>query len=291
MDSYLVIQKMRVTEASMEAAPVVSGFPSVPAVMGFVHALQRRLQARYAGVVFSGAGIACHTFEPGIRPTGEGIKAVMSKNPPHARKHLDKGVPFIEEGKADLLVSIIVRVEGPFFDPEPFKAEVTTSLPLLRFAGGTIWEAKSVQFYTCSPDAPDEQKKVLRALMPGFVLMERRDLVEQSMDQGLDALDALLDHLEIRRLVSDDSDATSYRWERKSAEAGWLVPVSVGYRDISGTVKAANQRDPDCEHCFAENVLTLGEFIMPIRLNRVESVLWKSFIDHRHGLYLYTQQP
>jgi CRISPR-associated protein Csy2 len=124
--------------------------------------------------------------------------------------------------------------------------------------------------------------------MPGFVLQERKDLVEKSMEKGIDALDALLDHLEVTRVESDENGQKP-EWAKKSGEPGWLVPLSVGYHALSAPGRVANQRDPGFEHCFAENVLTLGEFVMPIRLDRVEQLLWHPKIDESQGLYLYTQ--
>ncbi len=289
MDNYLIIRKMNVTEANMDAAPIVVGSPSIPAVMGFAHALERLLQSSYPGVLFTSAGISCHSFQPGIHNTGEGTKVSMTRNPPYEQKHLEKGVPFIEEGKADMQVSLILRIEGESFDGSVLRETVEGLLPRLRFSGGTIWKPQDVIFRSCPRDDEPGQKKILKTLMPGFVLQERRDLVEKSMENGLDVLDAVLDHLELRRVDSEQDDVTDRSWERKSGEAGWLVPIVVGYRDISGTLQVPNQRDPECAHCFAENVITLGEYMMPIRLDRIDSMLWKSYVDPDHGLYLYTQ--
>jgi CRISPR-associated protein Csy2 len=124
--------------------------------------------------------------------------------------------------------------------------------------------------------------------MPGFVLIERRDLMEEQIDKGKDALDVLLDHLEVRR-VESENDETVF-WRRKSEEPGWLVPIPVGYRAISEIRQVKNQRDPDCLHCFGENVVTLGEFVLPIRLERLDEVLWQANVDNEQGLYVYSNQ-
>lgn len=293
MDNYLILQKMKVTEAGMDSSPIISGFPSLPAVMGFVHALQRLVQKRLPEVSFPKAGICSHAFDPGVHRTGEGVKPALTKNPPYARKHLEKGVPFIEEGKADMTVSIVIQIEGGSFDQASLKAQITSALPRLRFSGGTIWSPNNILIRSCAKDDEEGHKKILRSIMPGFVLQDRKDLVEKSMDAGSDALDAILDHLEVQRQNLPDHDGLSpakSRWVRKSGEPGWLVPIAVGYKAISEVSQVKNQRDPECQHHFAENVLTLGEFIMPVRLDTVESLLWQSYIDDKEGLYLYTQQ-
>lgn len=289
MDNYLIIKKMKVSEASMDTSPVTRGFPGIPALMGFVHALQRKLQTNHPGTGFVAAGISCHSFDPGMHNTGEGVKISMSRNPPHEKRHLEKGVPFIEEGKADMLVSVIICVERGEFEAQGLIDDTTNLLPSMRFSGGTIWGAEQIRIVSCSKDDEKGQKMVLRQLMPGFVLLDRKDLVEKSMEQGLDALDSLLDHLEVSRMEPEEVHQKA-EWAKKSGEPGWLVPISVGYHALSASGRVANQRDPDIEHCFAENVITLGEFAMPTRLDRVEQLLWSSKTDENQGLYLYAQK-
>ncbi|PTN35183.1 type I-F CRISPR-associated protein Csy2 [Desulfonatronum sp. SC1] len=293
MDSYLVIQKMDVTEASMDSCPIVNGFPGVPAIMGFVHALQRKLQSGHPGILLPLAGISCHYFDPGVHKTGRETRLSLSKNPPYLKKHVEKdkngllkGVPFIEEGKADMRVSLIIKILGEDLSFKDLQKGVQAILPLLRFAGGTIWGAENIVCRNCGDE--EDERHLLRLLMPGFVLVERRDLIEQSMEDGKDALDALLDHLEVRRV--EDENGQTVGWGRKTEEPGWLVPIAVGYRAISETGQVKNQRDPEYPHCFAENVVTLGEFVMPIRLDRLGKVLWQSNVDEASGLFVYTNQ-
>lgn len=295
MDNYLVIRKIKILEAGMDSSPVTRGFPSIPAIMGFVHAMQRRLQSGHPGLKLTKAGASCHFFAPGLHDTRVGKKVSMTKNPAHAKKHLkikdgvkSIEVPFIEEGKADLTLTMIILIEADSFEKDRLIADIAEMLPHLRLSGGTIWGAEEVQVLSCSKDDQSGQRMILHKLMPGFVLQERKDLVEKSMEQGVDALDAILDHLEVSRTESDDQPDRP-AWVRKSGEPGWLVPVSVGYRALSEPGYTKNQRAPDYKHCFAENVLTLGEFVMPIRLDRIEQLLWQPRVDENQGFYLYTQ--
>jgi CRISPR-associated protein Csy2 len=293
MDSYLIIQKMEITEASMDSCPIINGFPSISSIMGFVHALQRKLQTKYPNTQFSRAGVSCHSFNPGVHRTGSGTRLSLTKNPPYLKKHTEKnsdgilkGVPFIEEGKADMRISMIIETKAADLNLKELQNDVLNCLPQLRFAGGTIWGASKVVGRNCGEEA--DEKRILRLLMPGFVLIERRDLMEEQIDKGKDALDVLLDHLEVRR-VESENDETVF-WRRKSEEPGWLVPIPVGYRAISEIRQVKNQRDPDCLHCFGENVVTLGEFVLPIRLERLDEVLWQANVDNEQGLYVYSNQ-
>ena len=293
MNSYLVIRRMDVTEASMDTCPIINGFPGIPAIMGFVHALQRKLQTQHPGILFSRAGVACHSFIPGVHNTGGGTKLALSKHPPYLAKHVEKdtqgnlkGVPFIEEGKSDMQVSLIIEINSQSVHLKQLQQDVLDLLPNLRFAGGTIWGAGDIVCQNCNEET--DEKRILRQLMPGFVLIERRELLEESMQDGSDALDGLLDHLEVSRVEDENEQTVS--WHRKSEEPGWLVPVAVGYRSISGTDWVENQRDPDCPHCFAENVVTLGEFVLPVRLTGLAEALWQTSVNKDFGLYVYTNQ-
>lgn len=292
MNDYLIIKKMHVTEAGMDASPISVGFPAVSAVMGFVHALQRKLQNQYPELQFNNAGIACHWFEPHILQTGNARRTSMTRNPPYVKKHIDKGVPFIEEGKADMSVSLIIAFSCSAFIADNLTDSVKMFLPILRFSGGTIWGSEQIVIEHVPFNDDAGQRKMLRHLMPGFVVKERRDLIEKSMAEGADALDALLDHLEVRKFTVEEDgtagDAETY-WGRRSGETGWLVPISVGYRTLTPFGKVDNQRDPDCEHAFAENVLTLGEFVMPIRFDNVEDIMWRPSVDENQSLYVFTQ--
>ncbi|MEI8237732.1 MAG: type I-F CRISPR-associated protein Csy2, partial [Methylococcaceae bacterium] len=49
---------------------------------------------------------------------------------------------------------------------------------------------------------------------------------------------------------------------------------------------AKNQRDTQTPHRFAESVVTLGEFIMPYRVNQLNDMLWQYRVVADKNLYL-----
>ena len=128
-------------------------------------------------------------------------------------------------------------------------------------------------------------KPILNKLMLGHVLVERRDLVIESMKQGKDALDAVLDCLKVTHSSSVDENGKVI-WTSKRNAQGWLVPIAVGFQGISELGIAKNQRDADTPHRFAEAVLTLGEFIMPYRIESIDQLLWQYHVDLENNLYL-----
>lgn len=90
------------------------------------------------------------------------------------------------------------------------------------------------------------REKILAALMPGFVLIERADLIRQMTEEGADSLQALLDYLKITRTAqrNDNGDVTGWDYSRKGN--GWIVPISVGFKGISelGKVKIREIHPP-----------------------------------------------
>jgi CRISPR-associated protein Csy2 len=128
--------------------------------------------------------------------------------------------------------------------------------------------------------------------MPGYALIERRDLMINAMENGEDALDALIDYLAIHHQCETDEEGkvawNSYRKTLNNKPAGWIVPIATGFHGISELGEAKNQRDPETPHRFAESIVTLGEFKMPHRIKSIEDILWR--YHHEGDLYLCQQK-
>ena len=124
--------------------------------------------------------------------------------------------------------------------------------------------------------------------MPGYVITERRELLEKSMEDGLDAIDAMLDYLKVMHRSKKHSDQ-NVTWTSRRKTSGWIVPVATGFHGISDLCHAKNQRDPDTLHRFAESVVTLGEFVMPYRIKNLDDMLWHYHTDMENNLYICQQ--
>ena len=121
--------------------------------------------------------------------------------------------------------------------------------------------------------------------MPGYVIIERRELIQEEMKKGHDAIDALLDYLAIHNHCEQDEKG-NISWTRKRKTAGWIVPIATGFHGISELAQAKNQRDPDTPHRFAESLVTLGEFKMAHRIKSINEMLWHYQVEKEHKLYL-----
>jgi CRISPR-associated protein Csy2 len=117
----------------------------------------------------------------------------------------------------------------------------------------------------------------------------------EAMEQGQDAMDALIDYLAIHHSV-EETENGEVIWKSKRrttydnlkdiwVPAGWVVPIATGFQGISDLAEAKNQRDSSAPHCFAESVVTLGEFKMPYRFTSVDDMLWRYHYDEGQKLY------
>lgn len=304
MKSYLLIRHMKVHNANAMSSTLTIGVPAVTAWMGAVHALERKIRQQeiWNRIRFPGAGISFHhcslqVFKSSIdsvylirgtanpsEPKNEG-KAQNNKISSDMRKL--KPLSFIEEPRIHLDISLLLEVEGLDGDnDEEFPACIRQLLPSMKMAGGDILNIGEISLSYADEDHPREEKKILASLMPGFVLIERDDLIRQMIGDGADSLQALLDYLKITRTARKDENGEIIGWDYSRKGTGWLVPVSVGFKGISELGNVKNQRDPSIPHQFVENAVTLGEFRMPYRFDHVDDILWHYEYDSKNSLYL-----
>jgi CRISPR-associated protein Csy2 len=158
----------------------------------------------------------------------------------------------------------------------------------MKMAGGDIFGFKKPTLDRIEDASEDDMKRIRRKLMPSYAIVERRDLMLEAMKSGLDAMDALLEYVTINHSCEKDEEG-KVLWTSKRKSAGWIVPIATGFQAISELGKAKNQRDANKPHCFAESVVTLGEFKMLYKIASLDEILWHYSVDKEHRLYLCKQ--
>lgn len=290
MNRFLIIPQIKIHNANALSSPYTIGFPAMTAWLGGIHALQRKLNAaQFDELNFTRAAVACHSIElQTYKGRGDYVYSIIGTGNP-----LDKNgnrPSFIEEARCHLTVSLAIEYQGvDMDDADAFLAAVKTQLTVLKLAGGDILDFKKPELLKVDGNA--DLATLTRKLMPSHVLKERRDLMIEAMkNQGdnIDAIDALLDYLTVQHR-SEADEAGQTEWTAKRKIAGWIVPIATGFHGISDLGKAENQRDPDTPHRFAESLVTLGEFVMPYRIKRLDDLLWHSRYDAKNNLYLIEQ--
>jgi len=272
MKNILLIPRIKIHNANALSSPYTIGFPAMTAWLGAVHALERKLKAaEFDDLQFKSMGVVCHKLDlQTYKGDGDYVHSIIGTGNPLDKS--GKRPSFIEEARCHLDVSLVIEYENLGLDIDGFMETVDHLLQgNMKIAGGDILTFLPSELYSVHDEA--SIRKLLHKLMPGYCLIERRDLMLKAMAEGLDGIDAMLDYLKVTH--------------RK--EKGWIIPIATGFQGITELGTAENQRDPDTSHRFAESIVTLGEFVMPHRITDLDNILWHYNADLENNLYLCQQ--
>ena len=291
MRHFLLIPHLKIHNANAMSSPYTIGFPAMTAWLGAVHALQRKLKQQGCDLNLNKVAVSCHDFNlQTYKGRGDFVHSIVGTANP-----LDKDgnrPAFIEEARCHLEVSLLIEIESSSKRQRDQLLELVNGIVAsMKFTSGDVLSAKPCIILNFDDDEDQSQqlRPILNKLMLGHVLIERRDLVIQSMQDGKDAFDSVLDYLKVTHSSIQDEDG-KVTWTSKRKAQGWLVPIAVGFQGISELGHAKNQRDVNTLHRFAESVLTLGEFVMPYRIESIDQLLWQYHVDLENNLYLCQNQ-
>lgn len=284
----LILPHLKIHNANALSSPFTIGFPAMTAWLGFVHALERKLsQAGLADLMLHSAAVVSHRCDVQThKGEGDFVHSIIGTGNP-----LDKDgsrSAFIEEARCHLDVSLVIEWSGnedQVQQPE-FTQQLQAVIATMKVAGGDVLSVGKPSVKSVITEQDTTQ--VLRQLMPGYVLIERRDLMIDAMQQGVDAIDALLGYLTVHHHCEQLEDQ-SVVWHSQRKASGWIVPIATGFQGISPLAEAKNQRDPSLPHRFAESVVTLGEFVMAHKIKHLDDILWQYHPDLENDLYLCQQ--
>lgn len=294
IEQVLILPHIKVHNANALSSPFTIGFPAVTGFMGAVHALQRKINAKGIDVCFEAVGIISHDVNlQTYKGTNDFVHSIVGTGNP-----LDKTgsrSAFIEEARIHLDISLVVKFTGIELEQRDELADLVSELLSghMKIAGGDVFSHRSAQIHIVDTSEAGSLQKLQRQLMPGYALIERRDLMQGAMEEGQDALDSLIDYLAVHNNCEVSLDEATQEekiiWKGKRKVTGWIVPIATGFQGISDLGQAKNQRDEDTPHRFAESVVTLGEFKMPHRINNLDQFLWRYDFQENNDLYLCQQ--
>jgi len=287
----LIIPHIGVHNANALSSPFTIGFPAMTAWLGAVHALQRKLNSDgFKDLKFKATGVVSHKADLQVhKGVGDYVYSIVGTSNPVDKD--GKRPAFIEEARIHLDVSLVIELLGLHKrDEEKCLEQVVHHLQSrMKMAGGDIFKLGKPIIERVEEAEEDDMARIRRKLMPGYAIVERRDLMIEAMDRGLDAMDALLEYVTIHHSCEKDEKG-NVLWKSKRETEGWIVPIATGFQGISALGKAKNQRDANAPHRFAEAVVTLGEFKMPYKIESLDEILWHYSVDKEHGLYLCEQK-
>lgn len=286
----LILPHLKIHNANALSSPFTIGFPAMTAWLGFVHALERKLnQAGLSELMLHSAAVVSHRCDVQThKGEGDFVHSIIGTGNP-----LDKDgsrSAFIEEARCHLEVSLVIEWSGneEQVQQPDFAQQLQAVIATMKVAGGDVLTMQPPFKQSIDIDKGQETRRLLNQLMPGYVLIERRDLMIEAMQQGDDALDALLAYLTVHHHC-EQLDDQSIVWHSQRKVSGWIVPIATGFQGISPLGDAKNQRDPSVPHRFAESVVTLGEFVMAHKIKHLDDILWQYYPDLPNDLYLCQQ--
>ena len=284
--SLFIIKNMHI-EGANAIAGFTYGFPAITQFLGFVHALSRKVEPQH-GISFDGCAVMCHQHQVHAYRGSDwdDYGFALTRNP---LAKDGKTAPIVEEGKMNLCVSLLIECKGFSGGNSAQEQLISDALKTLalsqRCAGGRITHIEACQFKPMPNEASD-CRKLLRPLLPGFILCDRSDYLQQhneSNDQNM--IMSWLDFSALRYRYetlteSNNPDVEQGQWKRvNKPQSGYLVPLMIGYKQISEVFAAgevANVRDKTTPFAFTEAVYSVGEWIgSPSRVESINQILWR----------------
>ena len=287
MAKYIVLKRLYIVNVSALQNEFIVGIPAMTQWNGFIDNLNRKLKEF---IHIDSFAISYHNFQ--LQNSIEGYTSIHNSlrtstpcainranygKTEQAINKLKMNAGFCDDWKSTMLVSILLKYDGQNFDEEDLKQKIHSILMTNHICGGNLSEYRSkvpIEFMT----DVQEEKVIKNKLMPGYVLVNRINYLNEFMKENkeCDKLQALLEHL----YLNYDEEKEEFS---KKIKKGWCVPIVVGFKRISEKVDITICRDKGNDHYFAEAVTSLGEFIMPNKLN-INDFLWKG--EYNEGIYL-----
>lgn len=296
----LVIPRLRVQNANAISSPLTHGFPAMTAFVGLMWALERKLKQSGLDIQLDTIGVVCHDHQEQVTDGGFVKTFRLTRNPVDKA---GKTAAIVEEGRIHLEISLVIGINVESWRDEYF-AQIAESLSSMRIAGGTVHPQEKPWLRRYQPwvvpmtgneaDRQNNFRKLSRALLPGFTLVARDDLLDQRLSElqkespgkPISRLDAWLSlsRFNWHYQPQQESGKGEWRHDRK----GWIVPMPVGYGALSEVYlpsTVANARDNSTPFRFVESLYSIGEWISPHRLKTAEQLLWYADSQPEKGLY------
>lgn len=306
----LVIPHLRIQNANAVSSPLTYGFPAMTAFFGLMWALERKMAEAKIPLLLEKVGVICHDYE---ELTSDGyVKTFRLTRNPVGRD--GRPAAIVEEGRTHLDVTLLFQVSGGDKDDPnnvlnqddrnrcvDLAWKIRDLVETMRIAGGSVLPAQSSpgkqitpRLFRWSTEPEQQRKKFLelrRRWLPGFVLVGRDDFLKNRLaelredDKGATLLDAWLDvsRLNSRSVVQEHEGADGKKVERltwqhdRQPGSGWLVPMPVGYGALTSVYDGAdviNARDSSTPFRFVESLYSIGQWISPHHLQRINDFFW-----------------
>jgi len=299
MNGFLLLRNIHVENANAIAGQTW-GFPAITHFLGFTHALQRKLATHEFDdhqLIFKGCAVICHQLSPQTHQANSYAEHVFSLTRNPLTKEA-KSPSFVEEGRANMTVSLLIAIDDLCLsenETQAFESHIQHIAQAQRLAGGTITAITKARLVNLKEGVDEQQQQVnfwLRTLLPGHVLVARPQLLADHSEnfahlsptentQESPTLAAWLDNSTLHRNANGSINSKPYQ--------GWIRPITVGYKAISPLYEkgeVARSRDNQTPVQFVEYAYSLGEWLSPHRVDKIEQILWQYSTNTENGWYV-----
>jgi CRISPR-associated protein Csy2 len=280
MSALIVLRHVRVENANAIAG-LTYGFPAITHFLGYSHVLSRKLQQSH-GLTLANCGVVCHQQQLHAYSSGRDYAFALTRNPLTKEA---KTAAFNEEGRMHITVSLLMECHGTIVNGDQgakaLGAHLAEVCPTQRLAGGVITDIGAIKVMG-TPDKPEDLRRLMRRLLPGFALLDRSELLTshyqtlRESNPQAELIDAWLDFAALKYQAQDEQNP-QWCYQPKPA-AGYLVPLQTGYRAISQLYapgEVEKSRDPTTPFRFAEPVYGIGEWRSLHRITDLKQLLWQ----------------
>ena len=224
MSQFILINKLKIQNANAIAG-FTWGFPAITHFLGYTHNLARKLtkESQFADINLSGCSVIAHSHHVHTYGKYE-AEFTQSRNPPYLTSH-DKSStpPVIEEGKMNMIVSLLIRCDGNIGNIKDSFIDWLKKVCLIQhLAGGTVInEDLSIDIFSAEPA---KLRLIKRKLLPGFVLMDRSSFLKEHYESlceirpETELLDAWLDFSALKKSARPKHDLISTYLSRMAEE-------------------------------------------------------------------------
>lgn len=291
MKQILRLPRIRVEYANAISG-LVYGFPAMTHFLGFIHSIERDANQNGFEVSLKGCAVVCHDYQlHGSSDNSFGDTTFNLSKHPLTEKG-DTAPVKVEEGKIHLTISLLVDCDLNSDKHKEFANWIQHRAMAKRLAGGrisTIGKVECIAIPHSFDERSGRERKILRSLLPGFILMDRQNLIEKGVQKERgSSLDAMLNYYTLRwKFFEKDEKAF---WDRvPRAAKGWLVPIQAGYRTISELSKGEEgARDKNVPFGLVEPLYGLAEWKGLHLIKDLEKCMWRYL--HDKDVYLTIQK-
>jgi CRISPR-associated protein Csy2 len=171
----------------------------------------------------------------------------------------------------------------------------------MKLAGGSILNIRHAKFLSAGTQTQHVEmlRKIKKLTLPGFVLLDRSDylqnhnqallsahLAKNNREDAPQLLDAWLDFsalkfkampiLEKTQTMPDENTPANWEYIAKPY-SGYLVPLMTGYKAISEMYapgEVLNTRDEVTPSCFVEAIHSIGEWKGVHNIQNIQDIIW-----------------